>query len=342
ASCASAGECETYTWADEARCGDCTTSCEATRLCVAGACRSPIATELALGADFTCALLTSGHIVCWGRDNQGQLGDRSFAPDDQGRSDAVAVEGIDDAVAIDASGSTACAIRGLERVVDCWGDNRFDKFGAPGVTPANLRQGLRFAADPAPVEQVSVSDQHICVRTDTAVLCSGGNQNGQLGRPDTSLRTRLLLPVPGLPAGAPRWVEAATASLAGFTCVAAADGQVYCFGANDSGQLGRDPAAVVMSDTPEPIPGLSGIVQLASGIGFVCARDGAGAVYCWGRNESGQLGSGMVDDEDHYMPVQVMGLPPIGAIAAGGSFMLAVSQGGAEVWGWGARDDGQL
>ncbi|MCC6876392.1 MAG: hypothetical protein IT378_18950 [Sandaracinaceae bacterium] len=334
-----AADCDTYVWADEARCGDCATSCEATRLCVAGACRSPIATELALGADFTCALLTSGHVVCWGRDHQGQLGDRSFAPDDRGRADAVAVEGVDDAVGVSASGYTACAIRGVERTVECWGNNSPARFGDDAVVPANLRQALRFASDPAPVREVSVSDLHVCARTDAAVLCAGYNLNGQLGAADPGLRTRLLVPVPGLPPGAPRAVVAGTSGGTGFTCVAASDGQVYCFGANDRFQLGRDD--VTMASSPSLVPGPSGVVQLGAGVGFVCARSDTGAVWCWGANDYGQLGNGAVGG-DQATPAQVMGVPPIGALAVGGGFVLAVHRDGTEVWGWGARDDGQL
>ncbi len=95
------------------------------------------------------------------------------------------------------------------------------------------------------------------------------------------------------------------------------EGTVWTWGANDSGQLGRD------GDdgwTPGRVPGLSGIVSVAAGFEFTMALKGDGTVWVWGGNQP--------------VPGVLAGLPRIVAIAAGGKRALAVDSNGT-VWDWG-------
>jgi alpha-tubulin suppressor-like RCC1 family protein len=81
----------------------------------------------------------------------------------------------------------------------------------------------------------------------------------------------------------------------GFACILAKDGTVSCWGKNDVGQLGRDPASTPScgsapcSPTPTSVAGLTGIVKIAAGDDFACALDASRAVWCWGNNAKGQL-----------------------------------------------------
>jgi len=91
---------------------------------------------------------------------------------------------------------------------------------------------------------------------------------------------------------------------------------------------------------PAAVAGLSGVKALSVGLAFTCAITAEGAVQCWGRNSSGQLGNGSTTDSD--VPVQVMGLTSgVTAVAAGDSSACAVTAGGA-VECWGSNMDGQL
>jgi alpha-tubulin suppressor-like RCC1 family protein len=73
--------------------------------------------------------------------------------------------------------------------------------------------------------------------------------------------------------------------------VVAADGTVWTWGSNRYGELGIgsvDPD--ITRDTPQKVPNLSGIVQVAAGQGFTVARDQNGFVWAWGENNGGKFG----------------------------------------------------
>ena len=77
------------------------------------------ATEVAVGSGFACARLSTGHVMCWGR-NTGTLGDGTETKSD----DPVEVSGLTNASAVAAGPNDACAIL-TEGSVKCWGDDVF-------------------------------------------------------------------------------------------------------------------------------------------------------------------------------------------------------------------------
>lgn len=72
-----------------------------------GTAPSYVATAVTAGEDHTCALLDDGRIACWGNNDDGQLGDGTFASSQA----PVLVATIDDAVALDAGQRHTCALR---------------------------------------------------------------------------------------------------------------------------------------------------------------------------------------------------------------------------------------
>lgn len=79
------------------------------------------------------------------------------------------------------------------------------------------------------------------------------------------------------------------------SCVQATNGRAYCWGINNRGQLGDNstanrssPVAVLRGQMPT----VNGIAHLAVGVNHTCAIATNGRAYCWGLNESGQLGRG--------------------------------------------------
>lgn len=337
--------CETYTWADEAHCGGCTASCPAEQLCIAGACGVPLLADAALGSGHSCVRTSARHVLCWGSNRIGQLGDGTSDPDQVmlQRPDPVAVLELADAEQIASLDETTCAVRGAERAVYCWGHNTEDRFGDPDAEPicGACTRPVRLLGTSSPIREVDVGGVHVCVRTDDAVLCSGNNAGGALGLADEDVRTPTLVPMP-LPAGTP--LEIATGGFAGFghTCVLMSGGDVYCTGTNDAGQCGTAPGAESWSLYGlTRVTGLGDVVHIYAGRAFTCALEREGELQCWGYNGAGQLGRGFVDSSYDAMPAPA-DVPALSAVALGPDYVIAVTDPPSQVYAWGAAGDGQL
>ena len=122
------------------------------------------------------------------------------------------------------------------------------------------------------------------------------------------------------------------------TCVLKFGG-VWCWGANDSGQLGN--GSNTDSSVPVEVSGLgSGITAVSAGRGYTCALTTGGGAWCWGDNDDGQLGNG--SNTDSNVPVKVSGLDSgISAISAGNLHTCALTTGGG-VRCWGYNHNGGL
>lgn len=96
------------------------------------------------------------------------------------------------------------------------------------------------------------------------------------------------------------WTGVKQASLPGGShgCVAKLDGTVECIGDNRYGQRGIAPTTKVRPDAPNPVPGLTGIVEVAASGTHACARNEKGEVWCWGRADEHQLGEDGFDDAE--------------------------------------------
>ena len=115
----------------------------------------------------------------------------------------------------------------------------------------------------------------------------------------------------------------------------------YCWGANDSGEVGD--GTQIQRDLPVPVLGLASAVTRVSAGGqyytrLQLRRRGVG-VWCWGTNGQGQLGDGTVTQR--LAPVPVTGLAGNATEVAAGSRHACAVQGGA-VLCWGDNADGQL
>jgi ABC-type multidrug transport system ATPase subunit/alpha-tubulin suppressor-like RCC1 family protein/CRP-like cAMP-binding protein len=85
---------------------------------------------------------------------------------------------------------------------------------------------------------------------------------------------------------------------------------------------------------------LSGVAAIGTGGGHGLAVKGDGAVWAWGYNAHGQIGTGQVG-EPVLTPVEVPGLSGVIAVAGGEFHSLALAADGT-VWAWGENDKGQL
>ncbi len=130
-------------------------------------------------------------------------------------------------------------------------------------------------------------------------------------------------------------------------CGLLSDGTVRCWGrdsleppatpgARGDGALGRNAAvSAIEGATPAPVVGLSSVVQISVGPNLgTCARTSDGAVFCWGRNEAGQLGRPYTEPT-LAVPTRVEGIPPVKDVQLGHRLACAIAVEGGGVYCWG-------
>jgi alpha-tubulin suppressor-like RCC1 family protein len=126
------------------------------------------------------------------------------------------------------------------------------------------------------------------------------------------------------------------------SCAVVAGGAVKCWGDNHLGELGD--GTTISSAVPVTVSGISGAVAVAAGFAHTCAVvRPEGAVYCWGGNDQGQLGSGEPGGlVASPLPVRVPGITGAVSVAAGGDYVEGFScalleTGTVYCWGTGGR-----
>ncbi|CAN5746099.1 hypothetical protein BH11MYX3_BH11MYX3_25460 [soil metagenome] len=232
----------------------------------------------------------------------------------------------------------------------CGGTGQACCEGEPGTcTDGNFCQGGTCQQC---VTDVAIGHRYICqLKYDHTIWCSGTNGSGELGTGMSSMMP-VATPVQVVEAGTPMTDVTHLRGGYEFTCAVRTNGNVWCWGRGNQGQLGNGAAMPIDSITPvrvvkqngEP---LSNIVQIDSGYSHTCARDTNGDVWCWGRNSSAELGDGTVLPQARNFASRVLqtagGTPFTGAteLISGGDHNCVI-KAGDQVWCWGADYNGQL
>lgn len=245
-----------------------------------------IIVKMALGSSHGCALYTNSAVNCWGGGSSGQLGN-GLSGGGVSSSVPITPVGLESGVMDIASAQThTCAVLS-DHSVKCWGANYYGALGLGGVTSSptpTLVSGITNAV------QIASTFWHTCVTlSNGGAKCWGYNEDGQLG--DGSLTTKNTpVDVVGLSANV-----AQISAGRSHTCALLANGGVQCWGTNGSGELGD--GTVDMSLIPVTVIGVpEGFTKIETGNFLSCGITQLGAVKCWGRRNSGQLGNGQYDD----------------------------------------------
>jgi len=333
---------------------------------------------LAAGTHHTCGLTASGTLLCWGRNDQGQLGDGSQADQDA----PTPVAGSDGYFALTAGLDHTCGRSASDTY--CWGRNVGDVLGdwtmsptprqvepsgdltwapidymarrqasaeltCPLIITSHPEMGIqlwcfgqmpegRMALDLATLSILNVSgslasviELHIDQRSTCTVTLGGGASCTRISDNSSDLDfvhenglgvevcAGARCSVPGFDVS--YWYLEGDTSLDPqdlriglivngdvHSCGLTLDGEAYCWGGFDRGQLGRQVAtgdvwgssAVAVRG---PVEGNLTFAALAAGEKHTCGVSRTGEPYCWGANGFGQLGDGTLVDRD--VPVRV-------------------------------------
>jgi len=254
------------------------------------------------------ALHTDGTVSAWGRNEVGQLGDRTTTT----RLTPVKVKqgvGVDmDEVCRIAAGSNVLL---MARETGC----------SPGQRPINygpwivgLFTGQNFGGDYA-----------------TGLPNNGAIAKLATGWPvgQTGNQTASVMKVP----------DAANAG--GAIAIRTGRGDSYIWGANGGNRLGAGSSVLFAGGAAGLVPGgWSGLYPLEMGRDFAIAVDETGTLESVGRNAEGQLGDGTTNYRTTMAPV--LGLPafPVTAYSAGQVSAAAIVNG--QLWAWGTLGFGPV
>lgn len=234
-------------------------------------------TQLALGAQHACALRSDGRVLCWGENHASQLGDGTRTP----RAQPAVVVGLERVRALAAGDLFTCALREDGEAL-CWGRPHTFATAQERAVPTRLA---------SEVAQLALGPEHACVLgRDGATRCFGR----LLELPAPNDRPELF--------AEPRGAGARRLSATGMlTCAHGADA-LRCWGIETAGEVGAVSGHRGQLREAE-VAGFSGAVELVGGMGFLCARDAAGAVSCRGASAHGEAGDGTADRD---APVRVV------------------------------------
>ena len=282
---------------------------------------------ISLGENHSCALLQNNQVMCWGNNEQGQVGigntETQYIP--------IFVPGMaSNAKAIITGQRYSCAFA-ITGGIYCWGENWAGQLG--DGTQANRLTPIAVSGLDANTTQLAAGDSHMRAVIETGgVKCWGSNSYGQLGDGQSAVRS-LPTNVYGLTSGFTTVVSGGYHS-----CALTETGAVFCWGSNQYGQLGD--GTITSRLTPVQVYGLNqGVTAIAAGSYHTCAMT-ASQVLCWGNNSYGQLGNG--NRYDSTIPVMVSGIkhPPI-RITTGANHSCVIQENGV-LKCWGYNRNGQL
>ncbi|HZH13537.1 MAG TPA: hypothetical protein VE057_04155 [Archangium sp.] len=276
------------------------------------------------GGEHALALRADGSVWAWGPNWYGEVGDGTY----EWRLTPVPVLDLTDVVAIAAGNKFSLALR-ADGTVWAWGLNWSGQLGSGSpsswddLNPKNRPVQVRGLVD---VVAISAGEMHsLALRADGTVWAWGNNWFRQLGGATEHENSFSPLQVPGLSPDV-KHIDAGRT----YNLVVRADGTVWSWGHNWSGQLGDGTTA--NRPTPMQVPGLPEVAAVAGGDGHALALAKDGTVWAWGGNHFGALGDGT---RIHRLtPAPVPQLDKVVAIAAGHYHSLAVRKDGT-VWGWG-------
>jgi len=253
--------------------------------CASGCCR---ATAVAAGDDHACAVTSDHGVLCWGKNDGGQLGPNAVGLLRSVRPVMVISSGV---TVVAAGGRHSCAVVG--GTVLCWGANESGQLG-DGATTASSTP-VATSSDITGATTLALGASHSCAVVGSgaaaAVWCWGANRLGQLGTGDLQPHAA---PFPSL-------VNAGVTSLsaAGDDTCAVAGGQARCWGLDLEGQTGSRDSSVPRPPkaTPQSVGISSSALQVAVGRKHACATSSGGGspLFCWGSGGEGEIGNGLLD-----------------------------------------------
>jgi len=260
------------------------------------------------GKDHTCAIDSDNIGHCWGLNEFGQIGNGIALNTDTARRFDLS----ENWNSIDSGTLHSCGLKNdpfdiTSKTLWCGGINNFGQLGIGSTT--NQSAPVQIKGPSATLENwqyVSTGHFHSCAISDIGSLyCWGKNSHGQLATGNDSNNSSNWSLLTAIEAGATSddWLMVATG--ASHSCGIKNTDELWCWGDNSTDQLGNsaatkptqiNPIQVMENGLATPFSakdvatgGYTNDADHTAG-GHTCAIKTDGTLWCWGENDTSQLG----------------------------------------------------
>jgi alpha-tubulin suppressor-like RCC1 family protein len=245
------------------------------------------------------------------------------------------------ALAIAAGAFHVCVLL-TDGSIRCWGANSTGQLGNVAMAAASISSTpIPVTGLPGPASAIAAGGSTTCALLHSgSVWCWGAGSDGELGD-EGVFRTGWSVPVQVALSGTATAIAVGTEN-----AYAVVNGAVWCWGNNYSGQLGigQIDTSTVGTSTPVMALGITGATAVAGGDLHACAVAGGG-VWCWGENDYGELGRGMVDTGSTIAdatPAKVIAPAASGMVAVTTGWKTSCGMSASGVYCWGMNSDGEV
>ena len=304
-------------------------------------------TQFSAGLSFSLALGSDGNLYSVGYNSSGQLGDGTTTSSSGALKKVIMPADGTKFTRISAGFTHSLAI-GSDGNLYSWGDNSSGQLGNGTTDSLGTPSKVSLPTGVPKFTQISAGTNHsLALGSDGNLYSWGYNYHGELGNGNSG--SVVPLPTPSkriMPTDGTKFTQISTGY--NHSLALGSDGNLYSWGDNAYGQLGRSISGV-NDGTPRKVnlpAGVSRFTQVIAGGYHSLALGSDGNLYSWGDNSKGQLGrvtSGTQDGTPGKVAMPT-GVTITQASAPGtisGDFSLALGSDG-NLYSWGDATYGRL
>jgi alpha-tubulin suppressor-like RCC1 family protein len=278
------------------------------------------------GEAHACGATFDNKLYCWGYNYFGQIGNNKSGENQQEIMPILIFS--DNEGLFSAGRNHTCTIKSNK--LYCWGHNSNGQVGAGSgdnviSSPINISSTVDW-------KMVSAGAQHTCgINNSSKLYCWGLNLEGELGD-GTNVYKNAPVQI-----GTDQWNYISAGW--GYTCGIKVGGSLFCWGANGEGQLG-DNGSNSSSTVPVQVDStmVTSWKKVSAGTMHTCAISLNDELYCWGRNNYGQIA---VESVLSFNSPQMVSADKWIDVSAGDGFSCGVQMNGG-MYCWGLNEFGQI
>ena len=275
-------------------------------------------TAIAAGGGHNLAVTSTGAVLAWGLNNEGQLGNGGTGSSDVPVNVSLPAGTKATAVAVGALHSLALTSAGA---VFAWGYNADGELGDGGTTNSDVPVEVKLPAGTKVATIAAGGYDSLALTSTGAVFAWGYNADGELGdggAANSAVPVRVKLPagtkVTAITSGASLTGVGTIVAGPGHSLALTSTGAVFAWGYNADGELGDGGTANSAVPVRVKLPAGTKVTAVAAGQLHSLAVTSRGTVLAWGGNNFGQLGDGSYKGSE--VPVKVGPLGPSAGLTA--------------------------